>query len=618
MQDTSTDTEDPAIEGDTEVEEIGTEEPHSSGAMPTAEIAIQTEVELQNRATQTYDRDFPSQKKASRSRGTCTLGLKSGSDFGQQTALLTTTIGTSYEPLPIDLDEDSDHSEDQSGDESDDDPDWHFSCEDATTDQDDGDTDDDNTVKKELYADASPLEDQKFLVYGSCLLKLLAICSVCFATCRVQLKRVIGSMVVFEQLCAHGHSKVWDSQPCYGTMPAGNLQIASAILFGGNSSVKILNLFRYMNIPAISLRTYSLLQTSYLIPAVENVWKRKQQHHLAALKDRPAKLGGDGRCCSPGHTAKYGSYTLMDLTNSKVLDTQLIQSNEVSSSNAMELEGLKRGLQKLKDEGVTIASITTDRHGSVKKYMREKEPSIEHWFDVWHVAKGIRKKIDAKGKRKILNILLMWSKSISHHVYWVASTSQGDGPLVVKKWLSLLNHVINVHTGHGQLFQSCVHGPLEQNDERDWLIKGSKPYKELELIVKSKLLLKDIARLSPAEQTSSLESFHKVILFFAPKSVHFPFTTMAARVQLAGLHFNENSARTQAMTQTGKHMWGVSFLKARRGEPVIKAVKVTPTFAYVQELMGEVVELRNTYPTYKKAEALRSNREIPPPIASAF
>ncbi|KAI4801158.1 hypothetical protein KUCAC02_000084 [Chaenocephalus aceratus] len=71
MQDTSTDTEDPDIEGDTEVEEIGTEEPHSSGAM-------QTEVELQNRATQTYERDFPSQKKAS--RGTCTLGLKSGSD----------------------------------------------------------------------------------------------------------------------------------------------------------------------------------------------------------------------------------------------------------------------------------------------------------------------------------------------------------------------------------------------------------------------------------------------------------------------------------------------------------------------------------------------------------
>ncbi|KAI4829736.1 hypothetical protein KUCAC02_001409, partial [Chaenocephalus aceratus] len=157
MQDT--DTEDPDIEGDTEVEEIGTEEPHSSGAMPTAEIAMQTEVE---------------------------------------TALLTTTIGTSYQPPPIDLDEDSDHSEDQSDDESDDilTGIFHVKMQQQTRMM--GDTDDDNTVKKELYADASPLEGQKFLVYGSCLLKLLAICCVCFATCRVQLKRVIGSMVVFE------------------------------------------------------------------------------------------------------------------------------------------------------------------------------------------------------------------------------------------------------------------------------------------------------------------------------------------------------------------------------------------------------------------------------------
>ncbi|KAK5885725.1 hypothetical protein CesoFtcFv8_016840 [Champsocephalus esox] len=57
MQDTSTDTEDPDIEGDTEVEEIGIEEPHSSGAM-------QTEVELQNRATQTPGEESQSSKQS--------------------------------------------------------------------------------------------------------------------------------------------------------------------------------------------------------------------------------------------------------------------------------------------------------------------------------------------------------------------------------------------------------------------------------------------------------------------------------------------------------------------------------------------------------------------------
>lgn len=64
-----------------------------------------------------------------------------------------------------------------------------------------------------------------------------------------------------------------------------------------------------------------------------------------------------------------------------------------------------------------------------------------------------------------------------------------------------------------------------------WLFafSGCKAHKELELIVNGKMLMKDIGKLSPAEQTSSLESFHKVVIFFASKSVHYPFATMEAR-----------------------------------------------------------------------------------------
>lgn len=54
----------------------------------------------------------------------------------------------------------------------------------------------------------------------------------------------------------------------------------------------------------------------------------------------------------------------------------------------MELEGLKRCVSFLQGEGVEIASLVTDRHSQVKKYMRENHPEINHMFDVWHVAKG--------------------------------------------------------------------------------------------------------------------------------------------------------------------------------------------------------------------------------------
>lgn len=67
----------------------------------------------------------------------------------------------------------------------------------------------------------------------------------------------------------------------------------------------------------------------------------------------------------------------------------LLQSNEVKNSHAMELEGLQRSLSFLLEEcSLQISHLVTDRHSSVKKYMREKQPDIVHWFDVWHVAKG--------------------------------------------------------------------------------------------------------------------------------------------------------------------------------------------------------------------------------------
>lgn len=36
-------------------------------------------------------------------------------------------------------------------------------------------------------------------------------------------------------------------------------------------------------------------------------------------------VGGDGRCDSPGHSAKYGTYSLMDAEQNKILDSQLVQ-----------------------------------------------------------------------------------------------------------------------------------------------------------------------------------------------------------------------------------------------------------------------------------------------------
>ena len=60
------------------------------------------------------------------------------------------------------------------------------------------------------------------------------------------------------------------------------------------------------------------------------VWASQQADMISKLKDsgRLLCMGGDGRADSPGHSAKYGTYTVMDLNDNKVLDLQLVQVHQ--------------------------------------------------------------------------------------------------------------------------------------------------------------------------------------------------------------------------------------------------------------------------------------------------
>lgn len=66
-----------------------------------------------------------------------------------------------------------------------------------------------------------------------------------------------------------------------------------------------------------------------------------------------------------------------------------LQCNEVKGSAHMELEGLKRSIRYLENMmHIKIKDLVTDRHSSIKKFMRTEQDKTNHLFDVWHVAKG--------------------------------------------------------------------------------------------------------------------------------------------------------------------------------------------------------------------------------------
>ena len=57
------------------------------------------------------------------------------------------------------------------------------------------------------------------------------------------------------------------------------------------------------------------------------VWKSQQEAFIAQFQQEKKGLilAGDGRSDSPGHSAKYGSYSLIELTTGKIVDFQLVQ-----------------------------------------------------------------------------------------------------------------------------------------------------------------------------------------------------------------------------------------------------------------------------------------------------
>lgn len=172
-------------------------------------------------------------------------------------------------------------------------------------------------------------QEKKFIVFESCLLSLFSLCFVCFSKkVQASVSYIIGTFVAVTQTCKQcGHAFKWSSQPYLGSLPAGNILLSSAILFAGGLPRKTFNIFKFLGVACISENTFFRHQSSFLYRTIDNVWNIEECCILTNIKrlNLPLKIGGDGRNDSVGHCAKYGSYTLMDLDQKKIIAIQIIQ-----------------------------------------------------------------------------------------------------------------------------------------------------------------------------------------------------------------------------------------------------------------------------------------------------
>lgn len=457
----------------------------------------------------------------------------------------------------------------------------------------------------------------KYIVFEECLLTLFEKCQKCRGSTTVT-TRVNGTFLQIHQPCSScGFVYTWDSQPCTKTTPAGNILLSAAILYCGALPAKTLRVLQVLGCASITRRTYFRHQRQYLQPSILSVWSKHQAESMKELKKekRGLVLGGDGRADSPGHSAKFGSYTMMELKKRIVLDLQLVQSNEVKGSYHMEMEGLVRSIRLLKKKKFKIETVVTDRHKQIAKWIRENMAETNHYYDIWHMAKSLKKKIDPLAKLKDCELVGEWKRSLVNHLYWSAvSTPNGDGEMIQAKWLSLDNHIHNKHRGHGKPFPKCAHKNLKRaGRKKKWFKPHTKVSEKISSVIQNKYFCKDVKKLSPVHQTSICEAFHSVIINFAPKSSAFTYNGMLSRLHLAALHYNENSGRKQAETKEGEKRYALLYPKYKGGGHIVRKLMEECTFGYVDELLTKLWEIVENPGSVKTVRVTS-----PPPLCSAY
>ncbi|KAK7909539.1 hypothetical protein WMY93_014223 [Mugilogobius chulae] len=331
-----------------------------------------------------------------------------------------------------------------------------------------------------------------FLVFEEQLKELLELCLKCGGLIVQEDTRELeneGSQLTLQLTCANNCTYRWQSQPRHsGTKGTGNLLLSASVFFSGIQFERICS---NMNLKSISEDTYISLRKRFVFPVVQNTWINEQRAVLATMKSQEVVLCGNGRCDSPGHSAKYCTYTFLDTKSNKVADFKVVSVPQVSNSNAMELQGFKDALRTIEENEIRVSTISTDRHPQIVKEMRVNHADKVHQFDPWHVAKGVSKKLTAEAKRKVCEELGAWIPSIINHLWWSAQTCGGDAVLLKEKWVSVIHHVTNRHDWPGnRQYHQCV-PPLDEASQRTklWMKPGSEAHNALVKVVTNKRLL---------------------------------------------------------------------------------------------------------------------------------
>uniref|UniRef100_A0AC34G2P5 Uncharacterized protein n=1 Tax=Panagrolaimus sp. ES5 TaxID=591445 RepID=A0AC34G2P5_9BILA len=363
---------------------------------------------------------------------------------------------------------------------------------------------------------------------------------------------------------------------------------------------------------------------------LEMLKKREMKH------EGPVNVSVDGQYDSPGYCAMMCKVTAIDSESGYVVGLQTIQRKETENKSArMEIEGVRRFLDEMKENKIKVDCLTSDRNSGVTKMMETDYKETQHKRDPWHMVKGITKdlKMEAKKKTKFPNLEL-FIHPIKNHMWFSIVESKGDGILCREILISSLFHLLGIHSWKkgnickqlkaaiskligtdkdmqklfkqmnpskcSTFFQElkfekitqCCHAQIDPNtDDAGYLNPVSKEYFYILLKLTADKFLKDVVYLSPDLATSKVENFNSIATgIYTPKRTYFPYDSYTMRSYLSVLHYNNNERSEKEGNRTVLRTLTYP-AKALGGEFVRKKVKSKATITYKHNMIEKCLDV---------------------------
>jgi hypothetical protein len=316
---------------------------------------------------------------------------------------------------------------------------------------------------------------------------------------------------------------------------------------------------------------------------------------------QPISITGDGQYDSPGFSATYCFYSIVETTTKKMLDFYVAEKSMTEYSAKMEPYALKVLLTRLHKKRVNIKVCTTDRSSLTKNLLKDinRERTrrallpIKHSYDIWHFVKSVSKDIYTASKLKRCQTLGLWIRSVRNMMWFAFSECRGNAELLREMILSIPSHIAGIHSfPENRLFKNCLHEELPIERSKPWLKVGSLSMKKLVQAIRGNkdCRLKDLEMMTEFQHTGTNEQINNLHNCYLPKSCSFGHKQAIVRAALTAIDHNSNVNRKPALDHDGEERYDV--VNTRDGQVwTAKVVKEPKNTTWRNEIVGEVLQV---------------------------